>query len=200
MTATLGQPLPEPQVAAWLNTNSPITLASLRGRVVMIETFQMLCPGCVLHGLPQAQRVSKAFPATDVVVIGLHTVFEHHAAMEQVSLQAFLHEYRIDFPVGIDQPDTGPIPRTMTDYGLRGTPSMLLVDRLGVLRAHHFGEVPDLVLGAEIAGLMATNADVPTPTQTTTEETGCDETGCIAGGQSSTRKPSRTRQQQGQMG
>jgi len=63
----------------------------------------------------------------------------------------------------------------MTDYGLRGTPSMLLVDLLGVLRANHFGEVADLVLGAQIAGLMAANADVPTPAQTATEETSCNE-------------------------
>lgn len=178
MTATIGQPLPEPQVSTWLNTKTPITLAALRGRVVIIETFQMLCPGCVLHGLPQAQRVAKAFPATDVAVIGLHTVFEHHAAMEQVSLEAFLHEYRIQFPVGIDQPGTGSTPRTMTNYGLRGTPSMLLVDQAGVLRAHHFGEVPDLVLGAEIARLMTAKAGMPLEDTTHPSNSGCDETSC----------------------
>lgn len=178
MTATVGQPLAEPQVLTWLNTKAPITLAALRGRVVMIETFQMLCPGCVLHGLPQAQRVAKTFPSTDVAVIGLHTVFEHHAAMEQVSLEAFLHEYRIQFPVGIDQPGTEATPRTMTDYGLRGTPSMLLVDQAGVLRAHHFGEVPDLVLGAEIGRLIAAKASLPLEDSTNPSKSGCDETGC----------------------
>ena len=37
----------------------------------MIEAFQMLCPGCVSHGLPQAQRIQHAF-GDAVAVLGLH--------------------------------------------------------------------------------------------------------------------------------
>lgn len=149
------QPAPEWQVTRWFNTPAPITLASLRGRVVVVEAFQMLCPGCVSHGLPQAQRIRQVFPVEQVAVIGLHTVFEHHEAMTPVALQAFLHEYRIGFPVGVDMAaEDGPIPRTMRAYGLRGTPTLLLVDRRGRVRHHHFGQVEDLVLGAQIAMLI----------------------------------------------
>src|SRR5690606_27202227 len=92
-------PLAPPlQVERWFNTPEPLTLDALRGRVVVLEAFQMLCPGCVSHGLPQARRVYDTFPPEEVAVIGLHTVFEHHAAMTPVSLEAFLHEYRIEFP------------------------------------------------------------------------------------------------------
>jgi len=105
--------------------------------------------------LPQAQRVRQVFAREDVEVIGLHTVFEHHAAMTPVALEAFLHEYRIGFPVGVDAAsETGPIPRTMAAYGMRGTPTLLLIDRAGRLRQHHFGQVEDLVLGAQIAQLI----------------------------------------------
>src|SRR5690606_20834913 len=83
-------PAPELQVLQWFNTPAPLSLAALRGRVVAIEAFQMLCPGCVSHGLPQARRVRQVFAGDDVAVIGLHTVFEHHAAMTPVALQAFL--------------------------------------------------------------------------------------------------------------
>ena len=146
---------PELQVSRWFNAPAPLTLAGLRGRVVVIEAFQMLCPGCVSHGLPQAQRVRQVFRREDVEVIGLHTVFEHHAAMTPVALEAFLHEYRIGFPVGVDRPsDDGPIPCTMAAYGMRGTPSLLLIDRAGRLREQHFGQVDDLVLGAQIAMLI----------------------------------------------
>lgn len=116
----------------------------------------MLCPGCVSHGLPQAQRVRQVFRREDVEVVGLHTVFEHHAAMIPVALEAFLHEYRIGFPVGVDMPgDPGPIPRTMAAYRMRGTPTLLLIDRAGRLRQQHFGQVDDLVLGAQVAMLAA---------------------------------------------
>ena len=89
----------------------------------------MLCPGCVSHGLPQAQRVRATFPQEQVAVIGLHTVFEHHAAMTPVALQAFLHEYRIGFPVGVDRADPeSPIPLTMRAYAMQGTPTLVLID------------------------------------------------------------------------
>ena len=49
---------PELITEEWLNTHTPISLQELRGKVVVIEAFQMLCPGCVLYGIPQAVRIS----------------------------------------------------------------------------------------------------------------------------------------------
>ncbi len=150
------QPAPELDVSTWLNTPLPITLAGLRGKVVLIEAFQMLCPGCVEHGLPQAARARATFPASEVAVIGLHTVFEHHEAQgTPAALKAFLHEYRIGFPVGIDRPAAaGRTPSTMTSYRMQGTPTLILIDRIGRLRAQHFGHVSDLRLGAELQALI----------------------------------------------
>ncbi|MDE2906046.1 MAG: TlpA family protein disulfide reductase, partial [Acidobacteriota bacterium] len=52
---------PELETIDWLNTDEPVLLDALRGKVVLIEAFQMLCPGCVSHGLPQAMRVHRVF-------------------------------------------------------------------------------------------------------------------------------------------
>lgn len=142
----------------WLNTEDPPTLAGLKGRVVAVEAFQMLCPGCVSHGLPQAQRIRQTFRPEDVMVIGLHSVFEHHAAMTPVALKAFLHEYRIRFPVAVDAAGQGPMPRTMADWGLEGTPTLVLFDRQGRMRGRHLGQVPDMAVGAEIMQLMLEGA------------------------------------------
>lgn len=122
----------------------------------MVHVFQMLCPGCVSRGIPQAQKVAALFDTPDLVVLGLHSVFEHHAAMEPHALQAFLHEYRINFPVGIDAPgeDSDPRPLTMRRYGMQGTPTTLLIDGAGRLRRHLFGGHEDLLLGAEIQTLL----------------------------------------------
>lgn len=143
---------PELAVTEWIGEPSP--LASLKGKVVLLETFQMLCPGCVTRGLPQTQRVQRLFP--EVAVIGLHTVFEHHHAMTPDALRVFLSEFRITFPVGIDRHDgDDPIPVTMRAYGLQGTPSTLLFDRSGALRLSAFGAADDLALGAELGRLLA---------------------------------------------
>lgn len=147
---------PALQVSQWLNAAEPITLAGLRGRVVLLHAFQMLCPGCVAHGIPQATRVHELFARRDVVVVGLHTVFEHHAVMGAEALRVFMHEYRLPFPVGIDTASAqGAVPLTMSAYGLRGTPSMVLLDRQGHVRLSHFGSIDDLQLGAVIGGLLA---------------------------------------------
>ena len=148
---------PEWQTSQWLNTPMPLSLNALRGRPIMVTAFQMLCPSCVSHSLPQAQKVRSTFREEDLAVIGLHTVFEHHAAMGAVALEAFLHEYRIGLPVGVDAPGEGgdPLPRTMRAYGMNGTPTTLLFDRNGGLVRHAFGHLPDLQLGAELALLIA---------------------------------------------
>lgn len=149
-------PAPEWRTSRWFNTPQPLSLAALRGKVVALHAFQMLCPGCVQHGLPQAARLHALFGSEEVAVIGLHTVFEHHAAMTPVALEAFLYEYRIGFPVGVDEhADGDPVPLTMRAYGLRGTPSLLLFDRNGNLRRHGFGAEDDLVVGAAIGTLLA---------------------------------------------
>ena len=52
---------PELAITRWFNTADNPTLEDLRGEVVVIEAFQMLCPGCVSHGLPQAKRIQESF-------------------------------------------------------------------------------------------------------------------------------------------
>ena len=153
-----GTRAPSLRVASWLGAGAPESLEALRGRVVVVHAFQLLCPGCVHHGIPQAKRIRETFSGKDVAVLGLHTVFEHHEAMGPAVLRAFLHENRIAFPVGIDQPSgdaEDPIPLTMRAYGMRGTPTLLLIDRRGDLRRHAFGAEEDMAVGAAIAALVA---------------------------------------------
>lgn len=150
---------PELDVTEWLNTPRPVTIAGLRGRVVLLHAFQMLCPGCVTEALPQAVRVSQAFSAHEVAVIGLHTVFEHHDVMSAAALRAFVSEFRFRFPIGIDRPRPGEgIPATMHALQLRGTPTAVVLDRVGRVRLHHLGPIDDMVLGATLGRLLGERA------------------------------------------
>ena len=143
---------PELEVMRWFNTKQPLSLAALRGRPVLLHAFQMLCRGCVAHGTPQAERAHRLFAHSDLQVIGLHTVFEHHAAMMPVSLEAFIHENQLTMPIGVDRPGEGkPIPVTMERFALRGTPSSVLIGRDGTILHHGFGQEEDMALGALIA-------------------------------------------------
>ena len=152
---------PELSVTRWLNTRQPLSLKALKGKVIMLMAFQMLCPGCVQHGLPQAKKIAEQFSDNEVVVIGLHTVFEHHEVMTPAALEAFQHEYAWPFPIGIDTPGDGEpkgLPKTMTAYEMRGTPTILIFDREGRLRRHYFGHVEDIRLAAELMALSIEEA------------------------------------------
>jgi len=178
-----GQKAPELTVSQWLNVESDLSLSQLQGKVVVLHAFQMLCPGCVTHGIPQAAAVAEMFSVEDVQVIGLHTVFEHHDVMTVAALQAFLQEYRVQFPVAVDQvADHGPIPKTMQAYGLEGTPSLILIDRSGRIRLKHFGRLSDMQLGSMIGQLICEEpeASAAWPEENSSDQKGgdCSPDGC----------------------
>jgi hypothetical protein len=74
-SAIIGQPSPEIQVETWVQ-GGPVTLSSLSGRVVLIEVFQVNCPGCFVHALPEVLHLHQACHDQGLTVIGLATAFE----------------------------------------------------------------------------------------------------------------------------
>ena len=175
---------PELEVRSWINTPKALTLTGLKGKVVVVHAFQMLCPGCVSHGLPQATAIHEMFADDDVQVIGLHTVFEHHGVMTVEALQAFVSEYRLSFPIAMDLPDdVGPIPKTMGKYSMQGTPTLIIIDRQGAIRLNYFGSLHDMQVGKIIGSLLSEVASqaLVEPTSTTAlagEGLTCDDDGC----------------------
>lgn len=152
---------PPLETVGWINTPGPLTLSELRGRVVVIHAFQMLCPGCVTHGIPQASAIHDLYSNHDVQVIGLHTVFEHHDVMTAEALRVFASEYRITFPIAIDAPsEQGAIPKTMASYQMRGTPTLIVLDKNGRIRLNHFGRISDMQVGSLIGSLLVENSDL----------------------------------------
>lgn len=148
-------PLLELEVSEWLN-HEGLTPADLRGKVVLIEVFQMLCPGCVNHSIPQAVKIHRKVDDSQLQVIGLHSVFEHHDVMTPQALKVFLDEFGVKFPVAVDKSREGQrIPSTMKKYRLEGTPSTILVDRKGRIRQVQFGQMDDFVLGLLIGSLLS---------------------------------------------
>lgn len=142
-------------VDRWFNTDKPLSLPDLAGKVVVAQAFQIVCPGSISHALPQLQKIAATFSPDHVAIIGLHAGFGPADAVTADAVAAFIQAWDIKFPVGLDVSD-GPnrLPRTMAGYQMRGTPSMLLFDREGRLRRHTLGAATDMQVGAEIAALI----------------------------------------------
>ncbi|HAA93754.1 MAG TPA: alkyl hydroperoxide reductase [Rhodospirillaceae bacterium] len=134
---------PEWDVAKWLN-GKPTTLKALRGKVVIVEFFQLWCPGCSAFSIPLIKRwqhiFAKEIASGDLEVISIHTVFEGHDYQNSRRLRAFLKRKQIHHRVGIDRhKGKSHLPETMKRYGTRGTPEMAVIGRDGMVRLQEFG-------------------------------------------------------------
>ena len=183
--ATYGALAPELETSQWLNTLEPLRISGLKGKVIVIHVFQLLCPGCVSHGIPQASAIHELYADEEVQVIGLHTVFEHHDVMTVEALKAFAHEYRIRFPIAVDRPSTsGTTPVTMERYRMQGTPTLIVIDKKGRVRLNHFGRLSDMQVGNFIGGLLTEDQSARMSSEATDgpeplDGMNCDEDGCL---------------------
>jgi hypothetical protein len=66
---------PELEVEAWVQGQN-LTIKGARGKVLVIEVFQVNCPGCFISGIPEAIEVHQNFKNDPVEVCGLATAFE----------------------------------------------------------------------------------------------------------------------------
>lgn len=147
---------PELQVSDWVNSKKRLSIQGHRGKVIAIYAFQMLCPGCISYCIPQAKKMFQLFPQDEILLIGLHSVFEHHSVMGIDALNVFVHEYQLSFPVAVDQPSNeSAIPKTMSAYRLNGTPSLILIDKQGLIRLNHLGHIDDMLVGKILGQLIS---------------------------------------------
>ncbi len=143
LQATVGEPAPELEVSEWINGGG-VTLGELRGKVVIIEFFQLWCPGCNNFSIPlMAEWAGEYFDEIrrgDLVQLSIHTVFEGHDYQTPERLRSFVKEKGIDHLVGIDRHvGEDEIPLTMRRYNTMGTPAIAIIDRKGVIRFQKFG-------------------------------------------------------------
>lgn len=206
MSAIIGQKAPNFGVSSWVQ-GAPTNFDQEKDHIVLVEVFQVNCPGCFMHALPEAINIYNKYKDEGVRVIGIATAFEdfdkntlenlkmlaqtgevigetkNALAMYGQLLQGNKISYKIPFPLAMDnltkvdgkishekvmQFIYGQIPEfdsqpeeyrkqiiqrvedymrskeysaeTFEKFSLQGTPSMILVDRKGILRNVSFGQ------------------------------------------------------------
>ena len=207
MVVRIGDKAPNLKVAEWVQGN-PTNIDKEIGNVILIEVFQVNCPGCFMYGIPDAINIHRNYSNKGVTVLGIATAFEDFDknTLDNLKLLLFTGEvigetrkalgqygqlvaenklpYKIPFPVAMDslkkESDVlsesriidfveSNVPefrsyseanrsiliervknylqtkqnsaQTFEEYGLRGTPSCILIDRKGIVRHINFGAV-----------------------------------------------------------
>ena len=210
MVVTIGLKAPNLKISKWVQ-GLATNIDKLKDSIVLVEVFQVNCPGCFLYGMPEAVDIYKKYRNDDVRVIGLATAFEDYDKNTVENLELLLTTgevigetrnllgqygqikenkflpYKIPFPVAMDSllKETGAISQgrimdliiknvhdfetynepnkaeiierakqylsskqyvaeTFEEYGLKGTPSSILIDKKGILRQTTFGQSVDL--------------------------------------------------------
>src|SRR5919202_2356455 len=86
MVATIGTKAPNIEVSAWVQ-GKPTNIDKEKGNVVIIEIFQVNCPGCFLYGIPEAIDIYRKYSDRGLKVLGLATAFEDFDKNNLVNLQ-----------------------------------------------------------------------------------------------------------------
>jgi len=205
----IGKKAPELQISMWLQGNAS-NLEHELGRVVLIEVFQVNCPGCFLYSLPQAIDLHQRYSDKGLTVLGIATAFEDFELNTLDNLKLLLEQhivvgetnrvltennrlidgrlpYHIPFAVAMDKINTlasvvseDQVSRLIRQYvpdfiqrkeaekiqiksnainylntqlysaesfklyQLQGTPSHIIIDKKGILKACEFGHFTDI--------------------------------------------------------
>jgi len=120
-------------IAKWLNTSGPQTLASLKGKVVLVDFWTYSCINC-LRTLPHVEAWYNKYHSAGFDVIGVSTpefAFEKDAG----NVSSAIKRYKIPYPVALDNNYA-----TWNAYNNEYWPAEYLIDATGHIRRAEFGE------------------------------------------------------------
>ena len=119
-------------IATWLN-GPPLTMAGLRGRVVLVEFWDYACINCI-RSLPFMTRWDAQYRARGLAVVGVHTpefAFERDAAR----VAAAMARFGIRYAVALDNESA-----TWRAFGTKYWPTQFVIDATGRTALRHVGE------------------------------------------------------------
>jgi thiol-disulfide isomerase/thioredoxin len=146
-------PRPAPEfvgIERWRNSE-PLTMAALRGKVVLVEFWTFACSNCV-HMLPHVSAWHERYAERGLVVVGVHTPETDFEQMDE-QLERALARHRIRYPVAQDNAHA-----TWKAWENHYWPAIYLVDRRGNVAFTHFGEGDTDTVEAAIRRLLDESA------------------------------------------
>ncbi|MCS7273484.1 MAG: thioredoxin-like domain-containing protein [Fimbriimonadales bacterium] len=121
-----------PEGLEWLNTDRPLRLRDLRGKVVLLDFWTYCCINC-MHILPDLKKLERKY-ADSLVVIGVHSA-KFFTEQETENIRQAILRYDIEHPVVNDSQMV-----VWTLYGARAWPTLVLIDPEGKIVGYHAGE------------------------------------------------------------
>src|SRR5882762_10357734 len=131
----------------WLNTDKPLSLAALRGKVVLLDFWTYGCINCI-HIIPDLKKLEKKYP-NELVVIGVHSAkFENEKDLENI--RRIILRYEIEHPI-VNDADFN----IWRSYAVNAWPTRYLIDPAGYIIGRLSGEGGYEALDKAIADSIA---------------------------------------------
>jgi thiol-disulfide isomerase/thioredoxin len=111
-----GDAAPEISANDWINLKGPVSLVSLRGKVVLVEFWATWCGPCI-EGIPHLNELQKKYAGKNFQLLSL--VQEGHKTMDK-----FLTQEHVNYPIGLES-------GALEDYGIKGIPQAFVIDQSG---------------------------------------------------------------------
>ena len=116
----------------WLNTDKPLSLAALKGKIVLLDFWTYGCINCI-HIIPDLKKLEAKYP-NQLVVIGVHSAkFQNEKETENI--RRIILRYEIEHPVYNDSEYA-----VWQSYGVRAWPTQVLIDPAGYVIGGVSGE------------------------------------------------------------
>jgi thiol-disulfide isomerase/thioredoxin len=116
----------------WLNTDKPLTIAGLRGKVVLLDFWTYGCINCI-HIIPDLKRLEAKYP-NELVVIGVHSA-KFTNEKETDNIRRIVLRYELEHPV-VNDADFA----IWQAYAVRAWPTRYLIDPAGYVIGKLEGE------------------------------------------------------------
>lgn len=116
----------------WINSKQPLEITDLRGKFVILDFWTYCCINCI-QTLPELKKLEKAYP-NELVVIGVHAP-KFFGERDTENIREAVVRYEVEHPV-VNDADTVIAKR----YGVKGWPTLYVIDPQGYLVATHYGE------------------------------------------------------------
>jgi thiol-disulfide isomerase/thioredoxin len=137
-----------PEGLQWLNTDRPLSLRELRGKVVLLDFWTYCCINC-MHILPDLKRLERKY-ADSLVVIGVHSA-KFFTEQETENIRQAILRYDIEHPVVNDNQMI-----VWQQYAVRAWPTLVLIDPSGKIVGYHSGEGIYEIFDRAIEGVIRT--------------------------------------------
>jgi peroxiredoxin len=128
----IGQPAPDLRAETWINS-PPLTLAGLRGKVVLVEFWTFACFNC-RNVEPHVKAWYERYSPRGLAVVAVHSPELSHER-ELASLRSYVREHGLDYPIAVDNDFA-----VWKRFHNSAWPALYLIDKRGILRRVQVGE------------------------------------------------------------